>query len=121
MRPERDDLAYLQDMLEAANDAADFVRGRSFEDYLANTMLRAAVERKVEIIGEACRHVSREFKSQHPEIPWKPIETQRHRLIHEYMGIEHRRIWDVATVHVPPLVQRLEAILRRGTPQPPSA
>lgn len=79
MSPERDDLAYLWDMLTAARAVVSFVQGRTLEDYLGDLLLRSAVERQVEIIGEAAR-VSREFQDAHPEIPWRPVQAQRHVL-----------------------------------------
>ncbi len=57
MPTDKDDRAYLWDMLTAAKAVSDFVRGRSIEEYLTNLMLRSAVERQVEIIGEAARRV----------------------------------------------------------------
>jgi len=69
MSPDRDDLAYLWDMLTAARAVVSFVQGRTLEDYLGDLLLRSAVERQVEIIGEAARRVSREFQDAHPEIP----------------------------------------------------
>jgi uncharacterized protein with HEPN domain len=69
MSLERDDRAYLWDMLTAARAVVSFVQGRTLEDYLGDLLLRSAVERQVEIIGEAARRVSREFQDAHPEFP----------------------------------------------------
>lgn len=66
-------------------------------------MLRSAVERQIEIIGEAARRVSDDFRVAHPEIAWRPIIAQRHILAHEYGEIEDDLIWRVATIHVPEL------------------
>lgn len=110
------DAAYLWDMHDAARDVREFVAGRTWEDYLADKMLRAAVERKVEIIGEAARNVSAALKVAHPEVPWVPITVQRHRLAHEYATIINARIWQVATVHVPELIGLLEPLLPTRPP-----
>ena len=114
----RDDAAYLWDMYEAAGDVREFVAGRTWEDYLADKMLRAAVERKVEIIGEAARGVSKAFQDAHPSVPWRPITSQRHRLAHEYATILNARIWQVATVHVPDLIALLAPLLPPKPPDP---
>jgi len=116
MPPEDADAACLWDMLDAARAVQDFVAGRPFSDYLEDRMLRGAVERHVEIIGEAARKVSRAFRNSHPEIPWHPIVAQRHVLAHDYGDIEHRLIWAVATVHIPELISMLEPLV----PPPPS-
>ena len=82
------DAAYLWDMLDAARAIAEFVAGRSLADYEENRLLRGVVERHVEIIGEAARHVSESFRDAHPEIPWRPIIAQRHVLAHDYGEIK---------------------------------
>jgi len=116
MPPDTADASYLWDMLDAAQAVTQFVAGRSLEDYLDNRMLRGAVERHIEIIGEAARKVSAPFQQAHPEIPWRKIVVQRHVLAHEYGEIEHELIWKVATVHVPELIALLEAVV---PPEPP--
>ena len=63
------DPANLWDILEAAEKVQRFLKSKSFGDFLSDDMLRAAVERNLEIIGEASRRVSEEFKQEHPEIP----------------------------------------------------
>ncbi|REJ71004.1 MAG: DUF86 domain-containing protein [Planctomycetota bacterium] len=115
MAADRDDLAYLWDMLTAARAVEGFVRDRDYDGYLADLMLRSAVEPQIEIIGEAARCVSKEFQTAHPEIPWRSIQAQRHVLTHEYGEIKHDRIWRVATVHVPDLMAQLEPLV----PNPP--
>jgi uncharacterized protein with HEPN domain len=115
MAAEKDDNAYLWDMLTAARAVEAFVRGRTADDYLADLMLRSAVERQIEIIGEAARHVSATLQSAHAEIPWRPIQAQRHVLAHEYGEIKHERIWRVAAVHIPELICQLEPLV----PSPP--
>ncbi len=111
MQPDTADAAYLWDMLDAAKAVRDFVAARTFHDYLKDRMLRGAVERHVEIIGEAARRVSKPFQDSHPEIPWRPIIVQRHVLAHEYGEIKHELLWKVATVHVPELIAKLTPLV----------
>ena len=108
--PDRDDLADVLDMLAAARAVVKFVANKSLEDYVGDLLLRSAVERQVEIIGEAARRVSGEFQTSHPEIPWRPIIAQRHVLAHDYGEIVDERLWRVAVEYVPALIQQLEAI-----------
>ncbi|MCU0638233.1 MAG: DUF86 domain-containing protein [Methanothrix sp.] len=115
MQPEDRDAAYLWDMLDAAGSILSFMEGKSFEAYLQDRMLQLAVERGLEIIGEAAHNVSPEFRLQHPEIPWKGIIGQRNVLAHEYGAIKHDLIWEVVKVNLPVLVARLEPIV----PPPP--
>ena len=111
MSAQKDDRAHLWDMVTAAHAVVAFVKGRTLKDYVADLMLRSAVERQVEIIGEAARRVSKEFQQAHAEIPWRPIQAQRHVLAHEYGEIKHDRIWRVAEVHIPELIALLESLI----------
>jgi uncharacterized protein with HEPN domain len=77
-------------------------------------MLRRAVERSIEIIGEAARGISKDFKAKHPQIQWQAIMGQRHVLAHEYSEIDDVRIWRVATTHIPTLIHLLEPLV--GSP-----
>jgi uncharacterized protein with HEPN domain len=117
MVSERHDAGWLWDMLTAAQAVRDFVAARSFEDYEQDLMLRSAVERQIEIIGEAARRVSPAFRDAHPEIPWRPIMAQRYVLAHNYGEIRHELIWRVATQHIPALVRTLEPLI----PERPAA
>jgi uncharacterized protein with HEPN domain len=107
----RGDAAYLWDVYDAACDVREFVAGRTWEEYQSQKMLRAAVERKVEIIGEAARSVSDAFKDSQPLIPWRAHRGPAARLAHEYATILNAKIWQVATVHVPALITMLEPLL----------
>jgi uncharacterized protein with HEPN domain len=98
-------------MLETARQIRDFAGNVSLDDYRNNLVLRRAVERSIEIIGEAARGISSAFKSAHPQIPWQPIMSQRHVLAHEYGEIDDERIWRVVTVHIPDLIRMLEPLV----------
>jgi uncharacterized protein with HEPN domain len=116
MPPSESDAAYLWDMLNAARAVERFAGGRTTEEYLADEILQAAIERKIEIIGEAARHVSKECRTENLGIPWSKIAGQRHVLAHDYGKIEHDRIWRVVTTHLPLLVVELERLLSADEP-----
>jgi uncharacterized protein with HEPN domain len=107
------DLAWLADMLTASRKVVRFVAGRTREQYLEDEQLRSAVERQVMIIGEAAYHVTAEFRAAHPEIAWRQIAAQRHRIVHEYSTVDDELVWTVASVHVPELLVQVEALLKR--------
>lgn len=115
MRHRRGDHALLWDMLDAARAVRDFVSGRTFDCYRDDRMLRNAVERNVEIIGEAAGRVSREFCDGHPEIPWRQIVAQRNYLAHGYAELDPGLVWNAATRHIGDLIEKLERIV----PEPP--
>lgn len=111
MSSEARDAGFLWDMLRAAESARRFVAGRAYADFERDELLQAAVERKIEIIGEAARNVSRAFQDSHPEIPWQPIVAQRHVLAHEYGEIRYEKLWRVATVRIPELIEALRPLV----------
>lgn len=115
MQPEGTDNAYLWDMLDAAKAVRQFVAGKTFKNYTDDRMLRGAVERHVEIIGEAASRVSQAFREEHPEIQWRGIINQRHVLAHEYGEIKHELMWKVTVDHIPKLIGSLEHLI----PAPP--
>jgi len=111
MRDHRDDAAVLWDMLDAAQAVGDFIVSKGLEDYLRDRMLRGAVERHLEIIGEAARKVSESFKIEHPEIPWRRIIGLRNVLAHEYGEIKNEKMWDLAKNKLPDLVLALRPLI----------
>ena len=111
MPPEKDDVSYLWDMLDAAKAIKEFIGYRSYQEYMLDRMFRGAVERHLEIIGEAAGKVSKVFRDAHPEIPWQKIISQRHVLIHEYGDIENELIWRVVTINIPDLIDKLEPLI----------
>jgi uncharacterized protein with HEPN domain len=118
MRPDERDAAYLLDMLQAAEKVRRFVQGKTQDAFVADEVLRDAVERNAEIIGEAARKVSEAFKNQHPEIPWRKMIAQRNVLVHEYDKISVDDMWTVATFHIPKLIESLAILV---PPAPPEA
>lgn len=115
MRPDNSDGSYLWDMLDSARAIREFVQNRTYDDYTDDRMLRGAVERNIEIIGEAAKSISKIYRDCHPEIPWSKIIAQRHVIAHEYGEIKQERIWVVATVHISDLILKLEQLI----PTPP--
>ncbi len=115
MQPDERDAAYLWDMLEAAKTVLAFTQDLTFYHYQKDKKLKLAVERSIEIIGEAASRVSKAFRESHPEIYWRGIIGQRNVLIHEYGEIKHERIWAVATQRIPDLIKQLEPLI----PVPP--
>jgi uncharacterized protein with HEPN domain len=111
MQPDERDAGYLWDMLEAAREVVQFTRGISFAAYVRERMRQRAVERAVEIIGEAARRVSSPFRAAHPEIPWRQIIAQRNVLAHEYGEVLQEKVWRVAVEHIPALVAQLEPLV----------
>ena len=107
MPPDPRDTARMWDMLDAARTASRFICGKTLDDFLSDRMLRAAVERNLEIVGEAARHVSEAERAAHPDIPWGAIIGMRNIIAHEYGEILHEKVWLVCTDRLPSLIDQL--------------
>ena len=118
MRSEHGDAACLWDMLESAQSALDMISSLTLEQYSADRRTRRAVEREIEIIGEAARRVSTEFKAAHADIPWQKIIRQRHKLAHDYADIQDEIIWRVLKIHLPELIVALKGLVPEPPPDP---
>jgi len=65
----------------------------------------------IQVLGEAARRVSPEFRQMHPEVPWNEIIGMRHKIVHDYLRVDEDIIWQVATVDLPRLVQTLDRLV----------
>lgn len=108
MAEHKQDVAYLWDMLDAAEAAVRMVGSMPYQEYERDRQLQLAVERLVEIIGEAARNVSASFKAEHPEIPWSLIIAQRNVIAHDYGDIKQDRIWALTQRHLPELIEKIQ-------------
>ena len=105
------DRARLQHMLDNAKIACQFAEGKTRDDIDTDHQLRLALDRAVEIIGEAAGHITDELQSETPEIPWGDIKGTRLIVAHRYYELDHDILWETVTDHLPPLIGQLEAIL----------
>jgi len=109
--PPRSPRQRLHDIRDAILFIEEHVAGREFPDYLADKMLRAAIERSIEIISEASRRLPEDLTSAHPEIPWAKIRGVGNILRHDYDDVYDDVIWAIAKQHVSPLRQAIEAMI----------
>ena len=116
MRPDDKEMSRLWDMLDAARMAVEFTRDLNCEDFLMDRKTRNAVERNLEIIGEAARCLSLETRNAYPDIPWKSIIGLRNIIAHEYGEILYENLWGICMNRLPILITELEAI---GVDNPP--
>ena len=104
------DLVYVGHMLDTARKAVSKTRGLSRQTYDDDENLRLALTHLVQVIGEAARQISREFSDPHPEIPWADIVGMRHKVVHDYLGVDEDIVWQVVTEDLPRLVAALEPL-----------
>jgi uncharacterized protein with HEPN domain len=110
---QRDDQIYIGHMLDTANKAIGFVQGLAKEDFDNNELLRLSLTHLLQVIGEAARRVSPEFRTAYPQIDWKAIVGMRSKVVHDYLNVDEDIVWDTVTNELPPLIRELETILNR--------
>lgn len=109
---ERDPRAFLWDVQQAAEAIREFIGGQEKAAYLENKLVRAAVEREFEIIGEALNQLSKlapDLARRVPDIP--EIVSFRNVLIHGYRRIDHELVWGIAATKLPTLHETVTGLL----------
>ena len=109
--PRHDPQTRLLHMRDFARKALELTQGKSRADLENDEVLRLALTRLVELIGEAASHLPPRTQAQYPEIPWAKIVSMRNRLIHGYDFVDNDILWDTLRVNLPGLLAQLEAIL----------
>jgi len=106
------DRVYLTHMQEEVAFLRDHTRNATFDAFVSDDVLRRAVARSLEIIGEAAKNVSPALRDRHPEVDWRGMAGLRDVLIHKYFGINWRIVWDVLQNKVPAFGQQLRHVLK---------
>jgi uncharacterized protein with HEPN domain len=107
----RNDEVRVRHILDAAREAVRFVQGRLRTDLDTDRQLNLSLVRLLEVIGEAARGISTEFREAHPEVAWNKMIGMRDRLIHGYFDINLDVVWQTVTEDLPPLIAQLEKIV----------
>jgi len=105
MQPE--DRVRLRHLVDAATTAQQFVEGRGRSDLDTDEMLRLALTKLVEIVGEAAKQVSASGRSEMPDVPWSAAARTRDRLVHHYFDIDRDVLWVTVTEDLPRLLDAL--------------
>lgn len=105
----RDD-AFLLDILKAARLALEFRGAADRSSFLDDAKTQAAILHQLLVIGEAVKRLSEEFRTTHPQVPWKLIAGTRDKLIHHYEGVDLEEVWTMVTSDLPRLVRFVEPL-----------
>jgi len=105
-----DDQTRLGHMRDAAREAMEMSHGQQRGDLDTDRKLCLSLVHLLEIIGEAAKGVSPEFRQEHPDFPWRKTAAMRDRLIHGYFDVNLDIVWQTVTEDLPSLVARLEKI-----------
>jgi len=103
------DRIYSKHILEAIQGIETFTAGMAFSDFEKDIKTQLAVTRELEIIGEAAKRLSEEFKEKQRQIPRRKVAGMRDFLIHEYMKVDVKEVWKAATEDIKELKAAMEA------------
>lgn len=106
------DLLYVAHIEERAGRVGE-IAAKGRDAFMASHILQDAVIRNFEVIGEAAKQLSEEFKSHYPEVPWQRVAGFRDILIHNYMGVDLDEVWNVIEQSLPELVSTVQRARRR--------
>jgi uncharacterized protein with HEPN domain len=98
-------------ILDAIQEVEKYLVDITFEDFQNNSEKRFATIKQIEIVGEACNHITADLKQLHHEIEWRSINGFRNISIHEYFGVNFKLVWEIAKNDLPVLKKSFEKIL----------
>jgi uncharacterized protein with HEPN domain len=108
----KDDSVFLKHILDEIDFLAESGVGIEFGDLIKNKEKQRAWLRSLEVIGEATKNLSIEFRLTHPEIEWRKVAGLRDKLIHHYFGVKWEIVWDVVKNEIPEIGLKIEAMLQ---------
>jgi uncharacterized protein with HEPN domain len=111
MPPHDRDAASLWDMVQAIQQIYRFMAGSTYKDFSDSELIQRAIERDLEILGEAARRISIDFQHAHSEIDWRNIIGLRNLIVHRYDQVRLERIWAIVTSELPQLLAQLQPLL----------
>lgn len=109
----KDNRLYLTNIKECI-EQIEFYTIEGKEAFLQNRMIQDAVIRNFEIIGEATKRLSVDFRAKYPNIPWQQMAGFRDILIHDYLMVNVNRVWGVVEQNLPELKAAIEIILQEN-------
>ena len=107
----KDNSIYVNHILEQAEKILVYVEGMTENDFLKDEKTQSAVIREFQVIGEASKKISDDFKKEHDVIPWKTMSGMRDILIHNYEGVNPLTLWDTIEKDIPELIHELKQII----------
>ena len=107
----RSETEYLRHIQDEARYLAEASREVSWDEFSSDETLKRAFVRSIEVIGEATKNLSDDFRDRYPGVDWRSMAGMRDRLIHGYFGVDYDIVWDVATEKAPELRKAIGVIL----------
>ena len=103
------DKSYIYDILKYSQEVIDILKDENHTSFVNNRIKRLAIERLIQIIGEAANHLSIDFIQKNQDIPWSKIIGLRNKIVHDYGEILTDRIWLIASESIPDLMDQVKS------------
>lgn len=107
MREHSRDRGRLEDILKYAQNVEQIISGVSYEQFVADIRIYYSLMKNVEVIGEAANMLTRHFREEHCELPWRLIISMRNVLVHGYAQVSDADLWQTATNDIKPLREQV--------------
>ena len=107
----KNDRVYLQHIRDSIVHIENFIQDIDEKTFCRNALVYSAVIRQLEIIGEAVKNLSVDFRKGHKHIPWKDVAGLRDKLIHGYFGVDNLLVWKICKKEIPELEKFIQEIL----------
>jgi uncharacterized protein with HEPN domain len=102
---------FLKDILDSIERIENYVLDLDYEDFSNDQKTVDAVIRNLEVIGEATKNISEEFRNKHPNLPWREMAGMRDKLIHGYFDVMYSIIWETVKNDLPLIKSKIIEIL----------
>lgn len=103
------DKSFIYDILKYSQEVIDILKDETHNSFVNNRIKRLAIERLIQIIGEAADHLSKDFMKENQDIPWTKIIGLRNKIVHDYGEILTDRIWLIASESIPELMYQIKS------------
>lgn len=110
------DAVSLLDMLKAARKVVEYATGLDESSFIASSRDQDAILRQLTIVGEAAKRVSEEFRTIHPEVPWRRVAGFRDVVVHDYFKVDIEEVWRIVQGDVPALIAVIEPLVPPENP-----
>jgi len=107
----KDPLVYLEDIVDSSNKIAEYIAGKTQEQFHENVELQDAVIRRLQIVGEAVKRLPSEYRESHANIDWKSAAAMRDVLVHDYDDIDMKKVWVTIIEILPSFKSQVEELL----------
>lgn len=112
MREHKRDKGRLEDIRQFALNVEKIMEGITYDEFVSDIRIYYSVMKNVEVIGEAANMLTRDFKEQYQELPWRQIVRMRNVLVHGYAQVSDADLWDTASKDIKPLREQVEKYLK---------